>query len=66
MKYALLFLLFSEDIPDYRNGRPNALVCNNEGVCRQCSHAKAQKYQELSRQGKFDGGIVFLPLNQKP
>jgi hypothetical protein len=53
-------------VPDYRNGKSNALVCPNDGPCFQCDHATAWRYVILYQKGKWDGGIVFLPLNKKP
>jgi len=53
-------------VPDYRNGKPNALVCPDNGDCFQCDHATAKRYAKLWAECKWDGGIVFLPLNKKP
>jgi len=60
------WLLHAEQVPDYRNGKPNALVCSNEGHCIQCDHEIAQTYARLYRKGRWDGSIVFLPLNKTP
>jgi hypothetical protein len=53
----------SELVPDYRNGKPNALVCPDNGKCFQCDHATAKL---LAANRYWDGAIVFLPLNKKP
>ena len=55
-----------EQVPDYRNGKPNALVCPNEGPCFQCDHKTAKRYEKLYATTTWDGAIVFLPLNKKP
>ncbi len=56
----------NEEIPDYINGRPNALVCPDNSPCFQCSHRTAKHYEKLYSEGKWDGGIIFLPLGQEP
>jgi hypothetical protein len=53
-------------IPDYRNGKPNALVCPDDRPCFQCDHEAARRYARLYVRGKWDGAIVFLPLNKEP
>lgn len=55
-----------ELVPDFRKGEPNAIVCGNDGVCIQCSHKAAMKFAKRYAQGKWDGAVVFLPLNKKP
>lgn len=55
-----------EQVPDYRNGKPNALVCPNNRPCFQCGHATAKRYVWRYVHGSWDGGIVFLPLDKKP
>jgi hypothetical protein len=55
-------------IPDYRNSKPNALVCPDGEPfydrmhCFQCDHATALRYAKLLEEGKWDGGIVLLPF----
>jgi hypothetical protein len=61
-----LFQTPREVVPDYRNGKPNALVCPDNAKCFQCSHEAAKRYEHLYERGNWDGSVVFLPVGQKP
>lgn len=53
-------------IPDYRHGRPNALVCPENRPCFECDHATAKRYVWKFVHTKWDGLVVFLPFNKNP
>ena len=58
--------LAPELVPDYHNGKPNALICPNDRPCFQCDHETAMFYANLYMEGKWDGGIAFLPIDKEP
>lgn len=50
-------------VADYRNGKQNALVCPDNGTCFECDHATARRYERRYAEGKWSGGIVYLPVD---
>jgi hypothetical protein len=56
----------ARSVPDYRNGKPNALVCPDNRACFQCDHEIAQHYAELYRDSDWNGAVWFLPLDREP